>query len=271
MNEATFQAFVTQAIKSVCDQRQKKMTWRVPSSNMQSPVKSTGEPYDVGILLDNTFLVGLEFKVLQGGVLCSWNADQHQAYLSLTIDTGLSLPLYYAYNAEDSTNFTKLLNDSKYQVILESSRISTPVALPGEYPEVDSHYHMHRWLTALLEERGALGGSDWLPIFIEDSFVLEKFLSGFPDVIWLLVTAHHGVRVSWALSGLELASHIDNLRNTWDAQRFRDLTGTIRKGAIESTIAIIDSYLLALEEDQAQQHENSDDMEDRPSYRYGPR
>ncbi|WP_298400725.1 hypothetical protein [Janthinobacterium sp.] len=272
MNEATFQAFATHSMKFVCSELNKKMRLYVPSSNQQSPVDGDGYPYDVGVLLDNAYLVGIEFKVCDGGRFPSWRKDQHDTYVGLTGGAHIELPLYYAYNALDGTQLDKLYEDDQFVPLLEGTNVSTPKDLPGQPPAIEAHENMYDWLIAILSDPGRCERNGWTTISTQNAWdpksgkstILEDVLQGFPDIIWLLVTVHNGLRVSWALTSTEMREHVENLRAIWRQKELRTVSTANTKQAYLALMEENSNYIRSVWADLKNQQANADDMGDKP-------
>lgn len=274
MNEATFQAFATHSMKFVCSELNKKMTMHVSSSNEQSPVDGNGHPYDVGILLDDAHLVGIEFKICEDGRFPSWRREQHEAYVGLTSGSPMALPLYYAYNVLDGIQLNRLYNSDEFVPLLEGSNVSRPKDLPGSRPSMADHKNMYDWLLTILSDPDRCGRNGWTTISTLNQWdlargktmVLEDMLQGFPDIIWLLVTAHNGLRVSWALTSNEMREHVETLRSTW---KQRDLRSVNTVGLRQAYLELVEEnniYLRSVWADIVSQRSNENDMDDRPDH-----
>lgn len=274
MNEATFQTFAMHSMKFVCSELNKKMTMHVSSSNEQNPVDGTGRPYDVGVLLDDAHLVGIEFKICVDEKFPSWNKEQHETYVGLTGGSAMTLPLYYAYNVLDGTRLNELYQCDEFIPLLEGANASRPVDLPGQRPSMADHESMYDWLLAILSDPGTCGRNGWTSISMRNQWnpaqgtrmVLEDMLQGFPDIIWLLVTAHNGLRVSWALTSDEMREHVERLRATWRQRELRSVSsGGLRQAYIE-LMEENNNYLRSVWAEIVDQRANESDMDDRPDY-----
>lgn len=275
MNEATFQTVAMHAMKFVCCELNKKMSMYVTSSNEQSPVDGEGRPYDVGVLLDNAYLVGIEFKVYEEGCFRSWNKEQHETYVGLTNGRHIELPLYYAYNAIEGAKINRMYADDQFIPILEGSKISLPIDLPGARPSVQSHENIYNWLLDILHDSSKSEKNGWTTISVKNGWdssdegrlVLLDILQNFPDIIWLLVTAHNGLRVSWALTSKEMEEHVSKLRATWKQKNIRSVEVNNRKQAYLEIIEESDKYLRSVQANIANQRSNEEDMDDKPENR----
>lgn len=272
MNEATFQGLTTHAMKFVCSELNKKMSMHVSSSNQQSPVDGDGHPYDVGVLLDNAHLIGIEFKICKDGRFPSWNRGQHETYLGLTGGAKISLPLYYAYNTLDGALLNRMYTDDQFIPLLEGANVATPRALPGSKPAIADHANMYDWLLAILSDPSRCGRNQWTTISNRnqwdsaagDVMALEDMLQGFPDIIWLLLTAHNGLRVSWALTSGEMKQNVETLRASW---KQRDLRSVATEGIKQAYLELIEensAYMRSVSAEVINQHFNASDMDDKP-------
>jgi len=274
MNEATFQAFATHSMKFVCSELNKKMTMHVSSSNEQSPVDGNGHPYDVGILLDDAHLVGIEFKICEAGRFPSWHKGQHETYVGLTSGSPMALPLYYAYNVLDGIQLNQLYNSDEFVPLLEGSNVSKPKDLPGPRPSMADHENMYDWLLTILSDPDRGGRNGWTTISTLNQWelakgktmALEDMLQGFPDIIWLLVTAHNGLRVSWALTSNEMREHVERLRATWKQRNLRSVNTVGLRQAYLELVEENNNYLRSVWADVVSQRSNENDMDDRPDH-----
>lgn len=266
MNEATIQTIVMHAMKEICRESNIRMRLHVSAANEQSPVAPDGRPYDVGVLFDGAYLVGLEFKALRDGQFPSWNDEQHRTYLGLTASERVGLPLFYAYNAVDTKELNDRYEESQFASLLRGANISTPKALPGRRPAVLAHENMYEWLVALLADPARATRNGWTTIFVGDVMILDDVLTAYPNLIWLLVVAHDGLKISWALTGKELRSHVSNLRQIWMNRDLRRLTKRDDvEAAYVSAVAELMDYMETVQRDVEDQQQNEQDMEDRPA------
>lgn len=272
MNEATFQAFATHSMKFVCSELNKKMTMHVSSSNEQSPVDGNGHPYDVGVLLNDAHLVGIEFKICEEGIFPSWHKGQHDTYVGLTAGSPMALPLYYAYNVLGGMQLNQLYNSDEFIPLLEGTNVSKPDDLPGPRPSMADHENMYDWLLAILSDPGRCRRNGWTTISMQnewdlakgETMTLETMLQGFPDIIWLLVTAHNGLRVSWALTSSEMREHVETLRATWKQRNLRAVKTSDLREAYSELVEDNRNYLRSVWADIVSQRSNENDMDVRP-------
>lgn len=274
MNEATFQTFALHSLKFVCSGLNKRLAMHVSSSNEQSPVDGTGRPYDVGLLLDNAHLVGIEFKICENKVFPSWNRGQHETYLGLTGGSSIALPLYYAYNAVTGRELSLLYDEDAFIPLLEQTNVSTPKELPGQRPSMHQHEDMYQWLLAILSDPVRCGRNGWTSISTQNQWesdpnkvlLIDDMLQGFPDIIWLLFTAHQGLRVSWALSSSELHQHVEKLRANWKARDLRTVEVDSLKGEYQALLTENRDYLRSLWAEVVSQRSIEKDMDDKPDH-----
>jgi hypothetical protein len=272
MNEATFQAQTMHAMKFVCRELNKKMDMYVTSSNEQSPVDGEGRPYDVGVLLDNAYLVGIEFKICEDGRFPSWDKDQHETYIGLTGGQHIQLPLYYAYNAVQGAKIGRMYADDEFIPILENSNISLPKDLPGSRPDIMAHENVYNWLLAMLSDSSEVERNGWTAISLKNGWnsgdagqmAIEGILQGFPDIIWLLVTAYNGARISWALTGEEIEAHVATLRATWKQKKLREVKTPDKKQAYLCLIEENNNYLRSVQAGLINKQADEASMEQEP-------
>jgi hypothetical protein len=272
MNEATFQAFATHSMKFVCSELNKKMTMHVSSSNEQSPVDGDGRPYDVGVLLDDAHLVGIEFKICEDGSFPSWHKGQHETYVGLTSGSPMMLPLYYSYNVLDGKQLNWLYNSDEFIPLLEGANVSKPMDLPGPRPSMANHENMYDWLVAILSDPVRCGRNGWTTISTLNEWdlaagktmALEDMLQGFPDIIWLLVTAHNGLRISWALTSSEMREHVETLRETWKQKNLRSVKTIDLRQAYLKLVEENSNYIRSVWANVVSQRSSENDMDDKP-------
>jgi hypothetical protein len=59
---------------------------------------------------------------------------------------------------------------------------------------------------------------------IASDMILNDVLTAYPNLIWLLVVAHDGLKISWALTGDDLRSHVSSLRQIGMGRDLRRFT-----------------------------------------------
>jgi hypothetical protein len=259
---------VTHAIKDVCRDHNRKMRPHVSASNEQRPANDSSRPYDVGILLDGAYLIGLEFKLQQDDEFPSWSQEQHEAYVALTGSERMGLPLFYAYNVAHVKRLVECYEKDAYVELLLSANVSTPQTLPGRFPSMPEHKNMHQWLTEWMADPNRSGKNGWNSIRVNDVVFLEDAITYFPNLIWLLAIVHEGMRVCWALTGDEVREHIANLRQIWKHKELRTLSkGEDIEAAYTLAISEIVEYIDRVQLDVENQQKNVTDMDDRPDHR----
>jgi hypothetical protein len=156
---------------------------------------------------------------------------------------------------------------------LEGTNVSKPKDLPGPRPSMADHENMYDWLLTILSDPVKCGRNGWTTISTLNEWdlakgktmALEEMLQGFPDIIWLLVTTHNGLRVSWALTSSEMREHVETLRATW---KQRDLRSVKTNGLRQAYLELVEensNYLRSVWADVVSQRSNENDMDDRPS------
>lgn len=236
----------------------------LPASNQQCPINPDGKPYDVAMLFDNVKLVGFEFKVRDGAALTSWSARQHQAYLALTNHPRLRLPIFYIYNIESLGWLADIYNESWYELFLQHTRISLPRELPGKFPATGNHISVSEWLGRFLSTAGDGLGGDWAPILVENADLLTSISDAFSGVVWLLVAAHGGVHISWALTNNELREHVKNFGVEWRERHLERVGDAAVSAAYADVISKLCHYLDELRADARNQYNSEETMDDRP-------
>lgn len=267
MKEAHLQGIVIESMRDVCKRYNTTLRHEVTSSSVQSPANEKGKPYDVGVLLRECYLVGLEFKVLENGALSSWDDVQHQAYLALTLNARLQLPLFYSYNVPSVPTLNEFLTHTMYDDVLTGTRISQPKNLPGKRPHWDEHPTILTWLTALLENPEGLAGNGWPFIVLSNNLVFEKFKGAFPSVIWLLVSSNPKFRVSWVLTHSELLQEISAMEQLWKRAELRHIDEkSDASQAFDDAVTVIADYADYVAINSQKQISGETDMDDRPMY-----
>lgn len=271
MKEAHLQGIVVESMRDVCKRYNTTLRHETTSSRVQSPADEKGQPYDVGVLLRECYLVGLEFKVLENGALSRWDDVQHQAYLALTLNARLQLPLFYSYNASSVPTLNEFITQTMYDDVLMGTRISQPKNLPGKHPHWNEHPTVLAWITALLDNPEGLSANGWPFIVLSDNLVFEKFKSAFPSVIWLLVSLNPKLRVSWVLTHSELLQEISAMEQLWKRAELKavDKESDISK-AFEDAVTVIADYADYVAINSQEQISSEIDMDDRPVYEDTP-
>lgn len=249
LDEPTIQNYAMTAMKAFCDTRQKEMRARLPASKKQNPGDADSNPCDAAVVLHNSYLIGFEFKVLCGDKFKSWKPAQHAAYLALTSASILNLPLYYAYNSLDTKAFCDLYNKSAYTAILDAMNVSTPADLPGKQPVPLTHDSLHSFLTEVLDGLVGSGASTWNVLYMADLDLMTQLVDGFPNMIWLVITAKSGLRLSWALTGQELLRHVAHARAIWNQQQLSKVPTEQVAQAYREAIQSVTDYMQRAKQD----------------------
>lgn len=186
----------------------------------------------------------------------------------------MTLPLYYAYNVLDGTQLNELYQCDEFIPLLEGANASRPVDLPGQRPSIADHENMYDWLLAILSDPDTCGRNGWTSISMQNPWnpaqgkrmVLEDMLQSFPDIIWLLVTAHNGLRISWALTSDEMREHVERLRATWRQRELRSVSSDGLRQAYIELVEENNNYLRSVWAEVVDQRANESEMDDRPDY-----
>jgi hypothetical protein len=172
----------------------------------------------------------------------------------------------------DGIQLNQLYNSDEFIPLLEGANVSKPKDLPGPRPSIADHENMYDWLLAILSDPLRRGRNGWTTISTLNQWdlakgktmALEDMLQGFPDIIWLLVTVHNGLRVSWALTSREMREHVERLRATWKQRNLRSVnTDGLRQAYLE-LVEENNNYLRSVWADVVSQRSNENDMDDRP-------
>lgn len=270
MNEATLQQQVVEAMHNVCGAENHKMRIGMPASRSQNAADAKGQPYDVGVLFGECYLVGLEFKHLANGRFSSWDPDQHAAYVALTTNDALNLPLFYVYNAVGVEMLADFYTERLFVPLLEQTNIAAPETLQNAEPYLDDHDDVYQWLLSLLRNSGQAAVKGWPAALAIDDALLATFKKSFPDVIWLLISAQPGLRESWALTHTELLSLVEDMRHVWRSAHLRSAQSTAAlSAAFVDAVKEIARRADATADDAQNQQENDESMDDRPQHKPG--
>lgn len=266
MSEGHLQSIVVESMRDLCRRHGTTLRHEVTASRNQNAANESGKPYDVGILLSEYYLVGMEFKVLENGAFPSWDKEQHQAYLALTQNPRLKLPLFYAYNLHAVPTLNDFLTHYLYDSVLTGTKISQPENLPGKHPTSDNHPTIHEWLDGMLTNPEGLAGNGWSSIILAEDWVFEKFRNAFPSVIWLLVSANPKLRISWALTHDELLAEVTAMEHIWrSAELKKGADYSDLADAFHAAVHVISDYADAVVSNALRQHSSAAEMGDRPA------
>ncbi|ONC06109.1 hypothetical protein AQ910_05760 [Burkholderia pseudomallei] len=204
-------------------------------------------------------MVGLEAKVMIDDVLPSWEAHQHDAYLALTNNNHLRLPIFYTYNTGDIAQLSRYLKLKCHEDVLQNANISTPAALPGRRPEKDEHLTLLAWLQGMLDCPGAMSDGGWTWVFISNTELLERFEEACPNLIWLFVSVKGNF--TWALTHKELQAEIQRMGRIWRMQKLQELVASsARVAAIREAVRQVNNHLEAIIASARQQQAIADEM-----------
>jgi hypothetical protein len=215
-------------------------------------------------------MVGLEVKVLDGGLLSSWMPLQHDAYVALSNNEHLPLPLFYTYNIGSIDELSRLLKRHEHDEVLQNAKISVPILLPNNKPHTHEHLTLSDWLAGMLTDPEGMAHNGWLSIFISDAEMLHRFETSCPNVIWLLVSKSGGARQSWAFTHTELAREIEALGGVWRMQELQKLVAgeAAREGFINA-VKLVSTQLKIIDSLTQQQQASADEMAQEPEEEKG--
>ncbi|MBY4804633.1 hypothetical protein [Burkholderia cepacia] len=267
MNEIEYQTNLIWAIRQACDEkngpayRAANLSIKPTGQHEQSPLNEMGKPYDVGIVLNRAYFVGMELKVshvLSDGKLSfkSWNPEQFRMYKDLS----RLAPLFYTYNLEYSGG--EVLDPAE---ILDGSRISRPERLPGQFPSCEKHDLLSAWLDAWLDDPVKQGATvfdntvcDGVPLIYD---IVEY---NFPNVIWLIVLSSPKLVLRSAVTNHELFKMVVESAGTWSKRKstLQRLTKSEQFAVLLTDVQVRFDEMLR---DYAQQMCNENEMDDKPA------
>ncbi|WP_126220984.1 hypothetical protein [Burkholderia vietnamiensis] len=266
MNEIEYQTNLIGAIRQACDEkngsayRATNFSIKPTGQHEQNPLNEEGRPYDVGMVLNRAYFVGMEIKVsnfLHNGKLTlkSWNPEQFKMYKDLS-----SLaPLFYTYNLEYSGGEALDSRD-----ILDGSRISLPRNLPGQFPSSQNHDLLSTWLDAWFDDPVKQGATvfdnvvnDGVPLIYD---IVEY---NFPNVIWLIVLSSPKLTLRSVVTNHELFKMVVDSAGTW-RKRKSTLQRLSKSDQFAVLLADVQSQFDEMLRDYAQQRSNANEMDDKP-------
>ncbi|WP_197378053.1 hypothetical protein [Ralstonia pseudosolanacearum] len=269
MDEGEYQTNVIWAIRQLCEEKNGS-EYRTANLSIvptkiqdQSLLNEAGNPYDVGIVLEKAFFIGLEIKATvvdnAGAIsLKSWNSTQFKQYVDLT-EAGY-LPLYYAYNVEYLGG--EVSNQSE---VLKGSRISRPKLLPGKTPTSSAHQRLDEWMNAWFDDPAGQGATRFDHVLTDDvPLIYDIIEQGHPDLAWLVVLSSPKLTLRSIIPNDELFNIVREAKQTWGTEKAS--LGHLPKSArVSPLLASMQAYLEQMVRDVAQQVSNATDMADKPA------
>jgi hypothetical protein len=261
MREGQLEDVIIAAMRGICAAHNAAFHSEAIDRTRQNATNPDSQPYDIGVLLKDCYMVGLEVKVLDGDLLSSWTPLQHDAYVALSNNEHLPLPLFYTYNLGSISELSRLLKRHKHDGVLQNAKISVPILLPDSKPHTREHLTLSDWLAGMLTDPEGMARDGWLSIFIADAEMLQRFEMSCPNVIWLLVSKRGGLRQSWALTHTELASELEALGRVWRMQELQKLVaGEAAREAIIDAVKLVSTQLQIIDSLTQQQQDSADEM-----------
>ncbi|MCZ2897048.1 hypothetical protein MTR01_23810 [Burkholderia thailandensis] len=197
MDEIEYQTNLIWAIRGLCSKRNgdevraRNLSIKPTSSSKQSLHDADGLPYDVSIVLEKSYFIGLELKVTTAtgsGDLAfkTWGKEQEEqlrGYAKLTEGTCKYLALHYVYNVEYAGE-----EPDSYATVLDGSRISRPKLLPGRTPAVGDHDRFSDWMELWLNDPTGRGATLFKDFAQDRAWSLyEIAINGLPSLVWLVM------------------------------------------------------------------------------------
>jgi hypothetical protein len=270
MREGQLEDVVIAAMRGICATHNATFHSEAIDRTKQNAAKPEGQPYDVGVILKDCYMVGLEFKVLDGSLLSSWTPLQHDAYVALTNNEHLPLPLFYAYNTGAIDELSRLLKRREHDEVLQTAKISVPILLPDNRPHTHEHLTLSDWLAGMLTDSEGMARNGWLSIFIADAGMLQRFEVSCPNIIWLLVSKMSGLRQSWMLTHTELATGLKALGRIRRMQELQELVaGEAAREALVNAVKLVSAQLKIIGSLTQQQQDSADEMAQGPEEESG--
>ncbi|MBY4869823.1 hypothetical protein K6W76_25535 [Burkholderia anthina] len=267
MNEIEYQTNLIWAIRQACDEkngpayRAANFLIKPTGQHEQSPLNEEGKPYDVGIVLNRAYFVGMELNVsnlVSDGKLAfkSWNSEQFKMYKDLS----RLAPLFYTYNLEYSGG--EVLDSGE---ILDGSRISLPEKLPGQFPSSQNHDLLSAWLDAWFDDPVKQGATvfdnvvnDGVPLIYD---IVEY---NFPNVIWLIVLSSPKLTLRSVVTNHELFKMVGESAGTW-SKRKSTLQGLSKSEQFAVLLTDVQAQFDGMLRDYAQQMSSASEMDDKPT------
>jgi len=268
MDEGEYQANLIWAIRQQCekkngaDYRASELSIKPTNAQEQSLLNENGKPYDVGIVLEKAYFVGMELKVTVHGSdgavrFKSWNQRQFQQYKDLTASSWA--PLFYGYNLEYPGGEVQDPIE-----ILAGSRISRPVPLPGPLPTIQDHELLSDWLDGWFDDPVGKGATRFDHATTNDvPLIYDVVEYGFPNLVWLVALSSPKLTLRSIVSNNELFEMVKTSTAAWK-KRKPTLSHIPQGQQLTLLLEDMQAHFSLMLRDAAQQIYNESDMDDKP-------